>query len=75
MLWSKKRKDDEWKGELIKKRYNMGDEDSTPSYVLVFKTDEGKKKRFNTPSEKFWNEWEVGDRAEKRKGEFFPTKM
>jgi hypothetical protein len=71
----RRKKDDEWKGELVKKRFNRGDEESRPSYILIFKTDEGKKKRFSTPSEEYWHEWEVGDRAEKVKGEFFPSKV
>lgn len=75
MLWSNKKKNDEWEGDLVKKKLNRGDMETRDSYLLVFKTNEGNKKRFNTPSEEFWNEWEVGDRARKVKGEFFPEKI
>ena len=60
---------------MIKKNFNRGDEDTSASYFLVFRTDDGKKKRFSTPSVKYWDEWEVGDRAKKVKGEFFPSKI
>ena len=73
--WTIKKRNDVWKGELLKKNYTPGDYESSPNYYLVFKTDEGKKKRFNTPDEKYWSTWNEGDRAEKKKGQFFPSKV
>ena len=76
MIWwvAKKRKE-VWKGEVIKKNYSPGDSENSPSYTIVFKTDEGKKKRFTTADSKYYDQWNEGDRAEKKKGEFFPTKV
>jgi len=73
--WVAKKKKEVWKGELIKKSWNPGDMDNTPSYTMIFKTEEGKKKRFNTPDQRYYDQWEVGDRAEKVKGDFFPKKV
>jgi hypothetical protein len=64
----------EWKGELIKKRHNPGDMDTTESFSFVFRTDDGKKKRFQTKRVVF-DTWNVGDRAEKVKGEYFPRRV
>jgi hypothetical protein len=73
--WVSKKKGEEWEGELFKKRHVPGDMDTTDSYKLIFKTTEGKKKRFSASNSKMFDEWEVGDKAKKVKGEFFPTKM
>ena len=73
--WYIGKRNDVWKGELIKKTSNPGDMDTNPYYYLHFKTEEGKKKKFSTPSEQYWNTWKVGDRAEKVKGDFFPKKI
>ncbi len=73
--WVAKKRGEEWKGEVIKKRYSPGDYENSPSYTVVFKTDEGKKKRFTTADSKYYDSWNEGDRAEKKKGEFFPSKM
>lgn len=67
-----------WKGTLINKKeeYEPGDEDSAGEtvYALYFKTDEGKTKRI-VVSQKNYNEFNIGDRVEKRKGEYFPRKL
>jgi len=52
-----------------------GDEDRSGSYHIVFRTDEGKKKKFSTRDEGYYNSWNVGDRCEKRRGDFFPVKV
>lgn len=75
ILWTKKKKDEEWEGELVKKRVNWGDEESAPIFYLIFKSDSGKRKKVTISSEREWNEWEVGDRGKKDKGEFFPKRM
>ena len=73
--WVVKKRGEEWKGEVIKKSYSPGDYENSPSYTVVFKTDGGKKKRFITADSKYYDSWNEGDRAEKKKGEFFPSKV
>ena len=73
--WVTKKKNESWKGRLEKKNYVSGDEDSSGSYHIVFRTDEGKKKKFSTRDEGYYNSWNVGDRCEKRRGDFFPVKV
>lgn len=68
-----KMKNDEWEGELFKKRHNPGDMETNESFSLVFKTNEGKKKRFQTKRQIF-DTWDVGDSAKKVKGTYFPMK-
>ena len=75
LWWGTKKRTEVWTGELIKKSWNPGDMDNTPSYTMIFKTEEGKKKRFNTPDQRYYDQWEIGDRAEKVKGDFFPKKV
>jgi len=52
----------------------MGDEDSSGTFKYEFKTDTGKKKKFTSPDQKYFDQWTVGDKAIKKKGEFFPKK-
>lgn len=73
--WVGKKKKEEWEGEVIKKKYSPGDYESSASYTIIFKTDKGKKKRFTTADSKYYDQWNEGDRAEKKKGEFFPSKI
>lgn len=73
--WVSKKKKEVWKGEVIEKKYLPGDYESSPSYTVVFKTDDGKKKRFTTADCKYYDIWNEGDRAEKKEGEFFPSKI
>jgi len=74
IFFVKKRKDEEWEGELIKKRYTSGDMDTSESYRFVFKTTEGKKKRMSV-KKAMYESWDQGDKAKKIKGEFFPQKV
>ena len=74
MFFVKKTKDDEWEGELFKKRYSPGDMETSESFSLVFKTNEGKKKRSQV-SKQVYESWEQGDKAKKVKGEFHPQKV
>ena len=75
MISTKKKKAEVWKGKLEKKRINHGDEDTMDTYRLIFRTDEGKKTGITISTRDFFNSWEVGDLAEKKQGEFFPTKV
>ena len=70
-----KKKKDSWEGVLVKKRKHYDDESLQTSYKLVFKTLEGKKKRFQVRSEKVFNQWQEGDKAKKISGEYFPQKI
>jgi hypothetical protein len=74
MFFVSKRKKSSWQGVLHKKRFNPGDMESSPSYSLVFKTEDGKKKRFQVTQHVF-NEWTEGDMAEKVAGEFQPRRV
>ena len=69
-----KNKNDEWEGELFKKRYTPGDMDSSESFKLIFKTTEGKKKRVQV-KKRVYEEWNEGDKAKKVKGAFTPEKV
>lgn len=74
-IYGKKRMNDEWKGELIKKRKDFTDENSIDTYTLVFKTEDGKKKRTKINSLSDFNNWNIGDKVEKKKGEYHPRKV
>ena len=69
-----KQKKSSWEGVLVKKRKHYDSENMTTSYKLVFKTSDGKKKRVQVKSEKFFNEWMEGDKGIKESGEYFPKK-
>ena len=69
-----KRKNDEWNGELFKKKFTQGDMETSETYSLIFKTSEGKKKRYQVTN-KVFNEWDEGDKAKKLKGSFMPEKV
>lgn len=73
-VWVSKKKNEEWEGVLVKKKYDAGDEDSSGTFRYEFKTNEGKKKSFTSPDQKYFDSWNEGDRAIKKKGEFFPQK-
>ena len=74
-----KNKNDEWTGELINK-WESNDEDSLSttaptSFILVFKTDKGKKKRVVVNNSDTFEEWKKGQKVIKRKGEKIPEKI
>ena len=72
---SAKKKKESWEGVLIKKRKHYDDESLQTTYKLIFKTLEGKKKRYQVRTEKAFNQWQEGDKAKKVSGEFFPQKI
>jgi uncharacterized protein YxeA len=72
---AKKRRDDQWSGVLEKKKQNYSDENSIDTYTLIFRTEEGKKKKVTINSLNDFNNWNIGDKAEKRKGEYFPNRV
>jgi len=74
----KKQKASEWKGELIDKTHAEVDDDDSPYtkdyYTLIFKTTEGKKIKVGV-TENIYNEYQIGDQAEKIPGELRPRKV
>jgi len=74
----KKGRDSSWKGELIEKKYVEGEDfDSGMKkdyFTLIFKTDAGKQIKVGT-NKKIYDEYKVGDKAEKVKGDFHPKKI
>lgn len=74
-----KNKNDEWTGELINK-WESNDEDSLSttaptSFMLVFRTDTGKKKRVVVNNSDTFEEWKKGQKVIKRRGEKIPEKI
>lgn len=69
-----KQKKSAWKGILIDKKIKTDDENSD-SYQLIFKTDEGKKVKVQIATKEGFDQFQVGDRFEKKSGEFFPVKI
>lgn len=63
-----------WKGSLIDKKIKEDDE-SGNSYKLIFKTDTGKKVKIQVATRKAFDEFKIGDKYEKKSGEYFPFKI
>ena len=69
-----------WKGVLVDKVHNQkrgSFEDSKKIenfYVLVFKTDDGKEIKVGV-SKSMYDEYQVGDKAEKKSGDFWQKKV
>jgi hypothetical protein len=67
-----------WKGTLVDKLYKEQkdfDTDRTNQYhTLVFKTDEGKEIKVGT-SKQVYDSYNIGDKAEKKSGKFWPEKV
>jgi len=67
-----------WKGTLIDKMHKTKDEyDSNRVnhfYTLVFKTEEGKDIKVGVSKEMF-DDYNIGDKAEKKSGEFWQKKI
>ena len=74
----KKQKASAWTGKLIDKTHvEIDDNDSSftsDHYTLVFQTDAGKKVNVAV-SLKIYNDYKIGDRAEKVPGELRPRKL
>jgi hypothetical protein len=74
----KKSKATYWKGVLADKKHaQRRDFESNrlqDFYTLIFKTEEGKEIKVGV-SQKDFEDWKIGDRAEKRKGELWPRKL
>lgn len=74
-FFSYKQKQSAWKGELVKKKENYDDESGVTSYRLIFKTNEGKKKTIQVTGRQAFEAYTIGDKVEKKKGEYIPVKI
>jgi len=68
-----------WKGELVDKLYNTqrdfdNDKKVNQFFTLVFKTEDGKTIKVGT-SKQVYDTYNIGDKAEKKSGEFWPKKL
>jgi hypothetical protein len=68
-----------WRGELVDKIYksrrNFDDANRVDEfYTLVFKTEDGKTLKVGT-SRQVYDSYTIGDKAEKKAGEFWPKKL
>ncbi len=70
-------KQSSWKGEVIGKHHEEAysdDNGSSPEkYKVTFKTDAGKKVTIDVFKNDY-DSYSIGDKAEKKKGEYFPVK-
>ena len=68
-----------WKGELVDKVYKTKRDFDNPKkvdqfFTLVFKTEDGKTMKVGT-SKEVYDSYNIGDKAEKKSGEFWPKKI
>ena len=74
----KKQKDSSWTGEVIDKKHNqvpdIDSDDMQDIYYIVVKLDNGKEIKSGLSSFSF-NDFQIGDRVEKKKGELYPKKI
>lgn len=74
----KKSKASHWQGKLIDKKHLQARDFDTDLmndyYTLIFKTTEDKQIKVGV-SKKVYDEYKIGDKAEKRKGELHPRKL
>ncbi|MGI5841221.1 MAG: DUF7489 domain-containing protein [Patescibacteria group bacterium] len=71
---SLRQKKSSWKGVLTDKKIKADDDDNE-SYQLIFTTDEGKRVRVSVATKQGFDQFVVGDRFEKKSGEYFPVKI
>ncbi|MFA6814215.1 MAG: hypothetical protein GX943_00320 [Candidatus Pacebacteria bacterium] len=64
-----------WEGVLFKKRFREDDESGQISCVLIYKCTDGKKHKIRIQSKAEFDKWQVGDKAVKKSGEYFPKKV
>ena len=68
-----------WRGELVDKLYNSRRDSDNPRkvnhfYTLVFKIEDGTTVKVGT-SKEVYDSYNIGDKAEKKSGEFWPKKL
>ncbi len=74
----KKQRDSYWIGEIIDKKHtesrDFDTNDLVDTYYMVVKCDDGKERKAGLSSSSF-NDFQVGDRVEKKKGDLHPKKI
>ena len=74
----KKGRDSAWTGELLEKKYVEGEDMDTDMkkdyFTLIFKTDQGKQVKVGV-GRQVYDDYKIGDRAEKVKGDFHIKKL
>jgi hypothetical protein len=77
-FFSYRQKQSSWKGEVIGKHHEESysdDNGSTPEkFKVTFKTTAGKKVTADV-FQKDYDNFNIGDKAEKKKGDYFPVKL
>ena len=73
-LKSKRDKDSSWTGQLKKKKDYTDEDNENHRYVLIVKTDSGKKAKA-VVSESDYNQAQIGDRYQKTSGDYTPKKI
>ena len=77
-FFSYRQKQSSWSGEVIGKYHEEAysdDNGSTPEkFKVTFKTITGKKVTVDV-FQKDYDNFKIGDKAEKKKGEYFPVKL
>lgn len=74
-FWYLKRSNEVWRGTLIKKTYSTKENSKDISFVLLFKTSTQKEKMITTKDREYWDQWEIGDKAEKVLEEVYPRRV
>jgi hypothetical protein len=73
-----KQKKSSWRGKLVDKKHLEYEDDDDPYpkdlFTLCFETDEGKQIKINVVK-KVYEDWRVGDKAEKIAGKLLPEKI
>lgn len=74
----KQRRASSWKGKLVDKDHTEYEDDDSSTtkdlYTLYFETDEGEKIKLNVLKD-IYDEFKVGDKAEKETGQLNPKKI
>lgn len=75
-FFSNRQKQSSWKGEVVSKHHEeayLDDNGSSPEkYRVTFKINTGKKVTVDVFQKEYEN-YKIGDKAEKKKGEYFPS--
>jgi hypothetical protein len=73
-LISQRQKQSAWKGEIINKNHIEPDEDGPEKYQVICKSESGKKNYVDV-FQKDFETFQIGDKVEKKKGEYFISKI
>lgn len=64
-----------WTGTLTKKKQSHDDESGTSSYLLIFKTDTGKKAKIRVATQQAFDQFELNAKYQKKSGQYHPEKI